>query len=248
MRELLPLTLLASTILLCSAKEREADGSLLEEMKTLSRRLERVEETSEMKIAQLEEDLIELKQSVSLKDIRIEKLEESLAMKESRLEILEENISELEDPPFAFICGYQSNFLQENTDIFYSKLLYSRSGGYNPNNNTNGNGFLHIKTGIFNCHCPGTWEISWSMTTVHYYQGDVNEIFLVKNGQKILESEHYTWVNDFYAGDYYTDTFGGRSLYLHLAEGDELQLRTENINSLYNIIACFSLARADTLN
>ena len=61
-----------------------------------------------------------------------------------------------------------------------------------------------------------------------------------------MESEQYTWVNDFYNGDYYTDSFGGRTLYLHLAEGDELHLRTENFNSLYNLIACFSLARPDT--
>ena len=237
MREL-HLTLLAMATLLCFARMGEPD---VLEMRTLSRRLDVLEQTSEMKISQLEEELTELKQSVLQKDLRIEKLEEKVSG-------LAAKSAQLEDPPFAFLCGYQSNFLQENTNIFYSKLLYSRSGGYNPSNNTNSNGFLHIKTGIFNCHRAGTWEISWSMTSVHYYQGDVNEIFLYKNGQKILESEHYTWVNDFYDGNYYTDSFGGRTLYLHLAEGDELHLRTENVNSLYNIITCFSLARADTFN
>merc|ERR1712154_374928 len=132
------------------------------------------------------------------------------------------------------------NFIQENANIFYSKLLYNRSGGYNPNTNASSNGYLHVKTGIFNCHCPGTWQVSWSMTNVHYYQGDVNEIFLYKNGQQILESQQYTWVNDFYNGDYYTYSFGGRTLYLHLAEGDELVLKTGSFNSLYNLITCFS--------
>ena len=76
----------------------------------------------------------------------------------------------------------------------------------------------------------------------------MNEIFLYKNGLQILETQQYTWVNDFYNGDYYTDTFGGRTLYLHLTEGDELELKTGSFNSLYNLITCFSLVRPDTFN
>ena len=57
---------------------------------------------------------------------KVERLEDEVERLEDEMSVLTVRAAQLEDPPFAFVCGYQSTFVQENTNIFYSKLLYNR--------------------------------------------------------------------------------------------------------------------------
>ena len=57
---------------------------------------------------------------------KVERLEDEVERLEDEMSVLAVRAAQLEDPPFAFVCGYQSTFVQENTNIFYSKLLYNR--------------------------------------------------------------------------------------------------------------------------
>ena len=56
----------------------------------------------------------------------MERLEDEVERLEDEMSVLAVRAAQLEDPPFAFVCGYQGTFVQENTNIFYSKLLYNR--------------------------------------------------------------------------------------------------------------------------
>ena len=171
---LLPITLILSLICLNISRAGDTEQALVEEMMSLSRR-----------VTEMEVSLDTFRETLAEKDNHIKRLEDANSDKElsqtkEKVERLENEISllkaknaRLEDPPYSFVCGYQSNFIQENANIFYTKLLYNKSGGYNPSTNASYNGWLHINTGIFNCHCPGTWQVTWSMTNVHYFQGEL---------------------------------------------------------------------------
>ena len=109
------LTLMVSILFLTKSSAGDPDRALLEEMTVLSRRVTNMQLTLDTLRENLEEkdkDLTDTKE-------KIERLEKEIS------DMTTKN-AQLEDPPFAFICGYQSNFIQENANIFYSKLLYNR--------------------------------------------------------------------------------------------------------------------------
>ena len=77
-------------------------------------------------IRRLEADQEHLVSRLRDQEEKMERLEDEVERLEDEMSVLAVRAAQLEDPPFAFVCGYQSTFVQENTNIFYSKLLYNR--------------------------------------------------------------------------------------------------------------------------
>merc|ERR1711892_1215887 len=150
---------------------------------------------------------------------------------------LEREVSILKNPPFIHACGYIRDTSTTAQTITYSSLYYSST-------NTEGGG-LDVTTGIFSCPHPGSYTVTWSLSTGNDAGEKWVEIFLRKNGQNIVESYHrsrYTGPS----GAVYEQ--GGRSLVLHLDIGDSLDLFCSNCEAgIYYAIFCVSLTTFDII-
>ena len=95
----------------------------------------------------------------------------------------------LRNPPFMHVCGshYDSQQSLEHQTISFTSLLYFST-------NTEGGG-LDIGTGVFTAPTGGSYTVSWDTSALVDHGQNVG-IFLQKNGETILESQH----NSYYSG------------------------------------------------
>merc|ERR1712045_826884 len=121
----------------------------------------------------------------------------------------------MRNPPYMHACGAYPHYLSiETGTIPYEKLLYSST-------NTEGGG-LDIASGVFTSSWPGSYTVTWSLMAGNDAGETHTSIFLQQNGHiTILESEHYT---DYTGPSGVVQEQGGRTLVLHLDQGDTLQL------------------------
>ena len=187
-----------------------------------------------------DKQIMDLKYSLAARDKKIEEIEHRIDHNlrqnrcnrslEDRLEKVEKQ-GRAEDPrdnPYCYECGYQSAWDVEDSVMTYTRLLYSSS---------NVSGGLDISTGLFTAGHSGTWAISSSIMSTQY-SGDVNQVWIFKNQQKIGESEHYSYyVNSGQLG--YVKSMGSRTLYLYLEKGDQVSLRAGSVYYLEDITVCF---------
>ena len=68
-----------------------------------------------------------------------------------------------------------------------------------------------------------------------------NKAWIYLNNVKIEESQHNA--NNYNSGNVYS--LGSRTLHMRLEEGDQVTLRTGEINWLYHITVCFELSQFD---
>merc|ERR1712179_379974 len=125
---------------------------------------------------------------------------------------LEREVAILKAPPYIHACGSHKDYLSASSGtIPYDSLLYSST-------NTEGGG-LDITTGVFTAPWGGSYTVSWD-TSAYMHQGEYVFIYLQKNGETILESQH---LSAYYGNDRVSEQ-GGRTMVLYLGMGDTLQL------------------------
>ena len=182
------------------------------------------------------DSMIALQEDVKLKDKRIMELQNSLAARDRKIEEIEHRLEDrlekverqVGDNPYCYQCGYRTDWDMSDSVMTYTRLLYSSS---------NLSGGLNISTGLFTAGHSGTWAIASSLLSTQY-SGDVNQVWIFKNQQKIEESEHYSYYVN--SGQLeYTKSMGSRTLYLHLETGDQVSLRAGSVYYLEDITVCF---------
>eukprot|EP00090_Calanus_glacialis_P025412 TRINITY_DN3970_c0_g1_i1.p1 TRINITY_DN3970_c0_g1~~TRINITY_DN3970_c0_g1_i1.p1 ORF type:complete len:239 (-),score=71.74 TRINITY_DN3970_c0_g1_i1:118-777(-) len=158
------------------------------------------------------------------------------------LELKTENVqlkldmSFLKDPPFFHACGYQGVVIKiTGQTVPYKSLLYSST-------NIEG-GDLDIDTGILTTPQSGSYTVTWSLSAEDDAGDTAVQVLLRKNGQNIVESEHVSY----YSGS--TGVAwdqGGRTMILHLAKGDTLDLYCIDCSAGIGAITfCASLSTSD---
>ena len=155
-------------------------------------------------------------------------------MKEENARIKRE-FKQLKNQPFAVLCAWQDYWNTAHTVITYDRITYEAVVG-GPG------GMMDINTGVFTVGrgFSGVWSVTYSIQSWQY-SGEVNHAWLFINGEQISESEHYTYNGDM-AGD---DSLGSRTLYMRLESGDQVSLRTGEVQYLSQTTFCFQLLRGD---
>ena len=149
---------------------------------------------------------------------------------------LEREVSFLKNLPFSFACGSHYDGLHITTQaISYNTLLYSSTNIAGPHG-------LDISTGVFTAGHPGSYTATWSLMALDN-AGDYGvDIYLRKNGDKIVDSRH----RSYNTGTGQVSDQGGRTLVLHLDRGDTLDLYCQDCSStIFYTTFCVSLSQAD---
>ena len=178
----------------------------------------------------------DIRDELSLLVRRVNNLEEALKEKDSENKKLQEN------PPFGYFCSYKDEFSESGEDsvITYDKLLYSSQFGLQGDSPG-----IDINTGKFVSGFSGTWRVDFSLLTFPGPEEGVY-LWLYKNGEKIPEMEFDSYRSSSSTGSVITLNTGGRSILLHLDQGDELYLAGTFLGEkAYKTIFCVSLEQAD---
>ena len=169
----------------------------------------------------------EEKWTIEIKSLKL-KLEDRLSKIEAKLDSLNFPI----EAPSAHFCASHSSGISITSEIVpYTKLLYA---------STNLNiGGLNIVSGIFEAGHGGAYSVSWSLVEQNDVSDSYVAIYLRKNQQKIEESEHFS---QFKGNSGRVDDFGGRTLILHLDQGDTIDLFCASCEArIDSITFCVSL-------
>jgi len=235
-------------------------GVLEDAMETRDKRiavLEADKETKDQRIAVLEDAVETLEKAVITKDdftkgmetrdTQMLELEEEMASLTGRMDLTEETdvllrgmVDQVRNPPFAFQCGFQSEWHNASSVITYDRLTYDEiSGGSNSIT-----GGLDINTGVFTVgpEYAGTWEIDFSFVSTQDSE-EYAQAWLYINGEQIEES---CSGSGYFGSEGWVSSLGSRSLYMRLESGDTISLRADNPgDGLYLITLCFNLAKFD---
>jgi len=164
-------------------------------------------------------DIQELREKIQIAEDDCSASKDNIAAVNHELKMkgdyLEKEINSIRNQPFFHTCGSHNDWFQDN----YGKIINYTSLDY-TSTNTEGGG-LDISTGLFTSPHPGSYLVTWSLNS-NNEAGDIDVyIMLRKNYQEIRESFHSSW----YTGPSgLSRDQGGRTLVLHLDEGDILDL------------------------
>ena len=177
---------------------------------------------------------------------RMTRMEEEMALKDARIGELERSQSELmsavsrhEETPYSFTCGWREQWVLDNSNITYERLLYSASSDLN--------GGLDITSGVYTAWISGTWSITYSSTSVQY-SGDIIQAFVYVNGEMLLESQYWA---SYFESSGRVSSLGSRTLHLHLNAGDTVTLGTGDqghygeFSGLWYVTFCVELKQTD---
>jgi len=243
---------------------RAEDTALLEvetKMTIIVDRMERMEaemkalrsemETKDQRIEILKADMAmkgnALKVEIEDKDQRTAALEEEMKRLRGRVTETEETdlqlremVDQVRNPPFAFQCAWQDYWNSDNSIIHYDRLTYDEISGGTIFNVTGG---MDISTGVFTVGhgFSGVYSVTYCIDSRQYSGTPDNYAWIYLNGVRIEESVHNTY--NYNSGN--VGSLGSRTLHMRLEEGDQVTLRTGEINRLYSITVCFELSQFD---
>jgi len=147
-------------------------------------------------------------------------------------------INILRNPPESFTCGYKSIWPATLANITYDSMFYERSN--QPS------GGLDIGTGVFTAPYPGTYTVSWSLSSTND-PGNLAYLYLYKNGHYLPESMHYSSLNSFVDnGHSHRGEQGGRTMIMHLDLGETVTLWYDSGDAhVMDIMFCVQLTQFD---
>ena len=165
-----------------------------------------------------------------------EELLSQIDAKDDSIYKLERELSSLKNSSYSYACAGHYSVLSTTRQVIpYSNLLYASS-------NVAGAG-LNITSGQFISGLAGSYTVTWSLRAINDAGDHSVHINLRKNGQNIDESLHYSR----YTGPSgYAYDQGGRTLVLHLDEGDTMDLFCNECSAgIDDVTICVSLSQAD---
>merc|ERR1711890_7619 len=126
------------------------------------------------------------------------------------------------DLPYVMSCAYQDKWTTASSTITYDSLLSDYNNSDKPNG---GDGRMDITTGGFTCLTAGHYTVTYSGYVVADPGEDVY-IYLHHNGERVEESLWHSGQSSKNGGSIHDQ--GSRTVILHLAVGDTLDLRTSD--------------------
>lgn len=162
---------------------------------------------------------------IELKQQKMEMEQNKMKMEQNKMEMEQQKMRlELQKGVW---CGYKGGWSTGNAKIPYDKLLHSSTNMEDP-----GIG-LNIQSGVFIVPVTGVWRVSFSLRSA-LNTGQWNQVYIYHNQQKIEETLH-----DTYSEDYGVISAGGRELITRAERGDTFHLGTARMDDgFYNIITC----------
>jgi len=138
--------------------------------------------------------------------------------------------------PYVMVCAYQFSWDVSNSTISYDRILSEFQTG--------GDGEMDLSTGVFTAGISGYYQVTLSgWVNIQSYGGEYY-VFLYKNGKEMFESKWGLYIG---SGDQHVYYTGSRTLIVHLAAGEELDVRAGLVVDavLYQLVTCISLQAAD---
>merc|ERR1711915_1112308 len=120
--------------------------------------------------------------------------------------------------------------------VQFEKTVYSQC-----NNCQNAN--FDLASGVYTNGWPGTYTVTWDLIAIDDAGDHGVQIYLKKNGEKIVESLH----DSYYSGSSgRVEDQGGRTIILRMETGDQLSLYCQGCRTgVYHITFCVSLTTYD---
>jgi len=135
-------------------------------------------------------------------------------------------------------CGFKWEWTSANSVITYNNLLLSEGDA----------GTLDASSGVWTTNVPGIYMVTWSLRS-RLEGDDDNWIFLYRNGKKMGESIHGSYIDKPASSSQVIGEQGGRTMLLRLDAADTLSLRTDSLRrsfgGAYFIQFCVNLVAAD---
>ena len=128
-------------------------------------------------------DLLHMKEEIAATKRELADTKADNDAKDAIIDKLNRDVSYLKDIPYMYMCGFQTQVQQTETQtINYNQLFFSST-------NTEDGG-LDIATGVFTAPTPGTYTVTWSLTANAYQGFPWIDVFLRHNGEKIVHHYH----------------------------------------------------------
>merc|ERR550519_719958 len=126
-------------------------------------------------------------------------------------------------------CGSRYSWSSIGT-VTYENLLFE-------SNNIAG-AIFDLDSGSYRAGAKGTYRVDLAIGYMQSTNGilDYNQIYIEHNGRDIQESQIYSHITT----DHTSHESGGRSLILHLEEGDVVSVRVANVYYCYYTTFCVS--------
>ena len=212
--------LLLTAMVVANEELEDIVKDLRTEMNNMNERLVLNEET--LKVTQKE--LIQTKKELARTKEVLEQVEDTYKNKDQKLAA---------EAPYFHVCGAHWGG-QEN--IIAKTIAYDTLDYYSTN--VNGGG-LDINNGVLTSGHSGAYTVTWGLIAdAEDNSGNNLNIYLRRNGQNIYSSQIFT-------GSTTTDV-AGRTMVLHLKQGDTLDLYCEQcLAHFHRTTFCVSLSTAD---
>merc|ERR1712080_545872 len=149
-------------------------------------------------------------------------------------------VSQVRDVPYVMSCAYQDYWDRDETTITYSSLLSDYNNHDKPDG---GDGVMDISSGQFTCLTAGYYTVTFSGHAA-VEPDEVVNIFINHNGERVYESRWWSYSSTANGGLIVDQ--GSKTVILHLAVGDTLELATTTCDGIiYDLIYCISLTGYD---
>jgi len=138
-------------------------------------------------------------------------------------------------------CAYRHYWDTTGATINYSSLLSDYNNADKPHG---GDCVMDIGSGQFTCLTAGHYTVTFSGSTVVHPGQEVRGIYLYHNGERVEESRWLSYSDGANGGR--LNVQGSRTVTLHLAVEDTLELRTDYCTgAILDLIYCVSLTGFD---
>jgi len=226
------------------------EEAMMDELKTVLRAELKKEMEAEEEVKKEKREAEEAATKTQIENLQLEVFEvknkianQEATMKQQMTSVeksLTTAVSQVRYRPFVMACAYQDGWIKDSATIPYDKLISNYTNADMPNG---GDGVMDIGTGQFTCLTAGHYTVTFS-GSVSVFPGETVDIYIYHNGDKVEESEWRSYNSGDNGGEIYDQ--GSRTVILHLAVGDTLELRTETCDGLiYDLIYCVSLTGFD---
>jgi len=197
------------------------------------------------KEAAMKIEIENLQNKVSVLIMKAEKQEEVMKHELGSVQTsLTTAVSQLRDLPYVMVCSYQDYWDTDSSTITYDSILSEYNNADKPDG---GDGKMDITTGQFTCLTSGYYTINYS-GRARVHSGEAVYVYIYHNGEKVEESQWNSYIGVFGATvtGVTMDDQGSKTVILHLAVGDTVELKTGTCDGrIYHLTFCLSLTGFD---
>jgi len=226
------------------------EEAMMDELKTVLRAELKKEMETEEEVKKGKREAAEAAMKTQIENLQHElfevknKLENQEATMKQEITAVEKSlttaVSQVRDVPYVMACAYRDHWDTDDATINYSSLISDYNNSDKPDG---GDGKLDISTGQFTCLTAGYYTVTFSGYAL-VQSGKFVSIYLYHNGVASQASLWATHIDNIGGG--YMREQASRTVIVHLAVGDTLELRADTCEGgIYHLTYCVSLTAHD---